>query len=401
MRIALVADTFPPLRTSGAVQLRDLAREFVHQGHEITVILPSPGLGRPWLLAESDGVEVLRLNSPVTKDISYLKRAIAETLMPYAMLTNLWRSPLARKRWEGVVWYSPSIFIAPVARVIKRQSDCRGYLILRDIFPQWAVDMALMGRSLPYHFFKYVESCQYAIADTIGIQAPGNAAYFRNRQDGSGQRLEVLQNWLANTPDTGCSLRVANTSLAGRKIFVYTGNMGPAQGMDVLLELAERLRGRKDLGFLFVGRGSETGRLRRWVQQRQLDNVLFHDEIPPEEIPGLYAQCHVGLISLDPRHRTHNVPGKFLTYLQGGLPVLASINPGNDLAELIETENVGQVCTDSCVETLLARADGVLNRDVGDAGVSARCRALYRRLFTPEIAVAQIVDSLAGSTSSD
>jgi len=64
--------------------------------------------------------------------------------------------------------------------------------------------------------------------------------------------------------------------------------------------------------------------------------VLFYDEIDPDEIPGLYAQCHVGIVALDPRHKTHNIPGKFLSYMQSGLPVLASINPGNDLVELIQ-----------------------------------------------------------------
>jgi hypothetical protein len=53
-------------------------------------------------------------------------------------------------------------------------------------------------------------------------------------------------------------------------------------------------------------------------------------------------------LALDPRHTTHNIPGKFLSYMQAGLPVLASINPGNDLAELIQREDVGRVCTDRC-----------------------------------------------------
>lgn len=60
------------------------------------------------------------------------------------------------------------------------------------------------------------------------------------------------------------------------------------------------------------------------------------------EIPGLYAQCHVGIVALDPRHKTHNLPGKFLSYMQAGLPVLASINPGNDLAELIQKKGLGE-----------------------------------------------------------
>ncbi|WP_211160137.1 hypothetical protein [Aromatoleum aromaticum] len=57
----------------------------------------------------------------------------------------------------------------------------------------------------------------------------------------------------------------------------------------------------------------------------------------------MYAQCHVGVVALDRRHKTHNIPGKFLTYMQSGLPVLANINPGNDLVDLIDSEQVGRI----------------------------------------------------------
>ncbi|AGX86599.1 colanic acid biosynthesis glycosyl transferase [Candidatus Symbiobacter mobilis] len=91
MRIALIADTFPPLRTSGAVQLRDLSREFVRQGHALTVLLPTPGLETLWRIDDYEGAEVLRLRA----------------------------SPLSAQRWDGVVWYSPSIFHGPLAGALK------------------------------------------------------------------------------------------------------------------------------------------------------------------------------------------------------------------------------------------------------------------------------------------
>jgi len=392
MRIALIADTFPPLRTSGAVQLRDLSREFVRQGHALTVMLPTAGLSTPWLLEDFDGVQVLRLRAPKTKDINYVSRTINEFLMPFAMLRNLRKSPLAQERWDGVVWYAPSIFLGPIANALKKASDCKGYLIIRDIFPEWAVDMGLMSRGLPYKFFRAVANYQYSVADVIGIQTQGNQAYFADRP---GCKIEVLQNWLADAPNVGCSVKVAGGKLAGRTIFVYAGNMGVAQGMGVLLDLAASLRSRTDIGFLFVGRGSDAQQLRLDATQRGLDNVAFHDEIDPTEIPGLYAQCHVGVVALDPRHKTHNIPGKFLSYMQAGLPVLASINPGNDLEGMIVREGVGRICTDQSVNTLLGLAEALLQDIAGDANLGDRCKALSAKLFSPEAAVKQIVAALA------
>jgi glycosyltransferase involved in cell wall biosynthesis len=395
MRIALIADVFPPLRSSGAIQLRDLSHELVRQGHHLTVMIPASDISQPWLLEKLGGVEVLRLKAPRTKDMGYARRTIGEFLMPFAMRRNLRKSPLADVRWGGVIWYAPTIFLGPIVNALKKASGCPSYLIIRDIFPEWAVDMGLLGRGLPYRFLKAVEAYQYSVADVIGVQTPANLPYFNRAGLKPDQRVEVLQNWLAHAPDTGCSISVANSALAGRTIFVYAGNMGVAQGMGILIDLAERLRGRNDIGFLFVGRGSDAQFLRDEAIRRELGNVVFYDEIEPEEIPGLYAQCHAGIVALDPRHKTHNIPGKFLTYMQAGLPVLASINPGNDLIQIIEGERVGRACTDQSVQSLERFVGGLVDDIKADTEMSARCKALSARLFAPEAVVRQITAALA------
>ena len=398
MRIALIADVFPPLRSSGAVQLRDLSLEFAAQGHEPTVFVASPELNEPAQIEMWQGVRIVRLKTPRTKDMGYARRTLGEFLMPYAMLRNLKVCGLDTERWDGVVWYSPTIFLGPMAAALKRRSGCRGYLIVRDIFPEWAVDMGLMGRGLPYQFFKFIEQGQYATADVIGAQTPANMPYFRAwEQSNAGRRVDLLHNWHSPARDVGCSIRIDQTALAGRKIFVYAGNMGIAQGMGVLLELAARMRVRQDVGFVFVGRGSDAQRLRTQATELGLDNVLFFDEIDPTEIPGLYAQCSVGLVALDPRHKTHNIPGKFLTYMQSGLPVLASINSGNDLVQLIEGERVGRACTIPSVDLLQELAQDLLAQIDSDSGISARCKNISDTMFSSSSAVRQIVNNLSGN----
>ncbi|RVC83927.1 glycosyltransferase WbuB [Mesorhizobium sp. M4A.F.Ca.ET.022.05.2.1] len=395
MRIALIADTFPPLRTSGAVQLRDLSREFARQGHQLTVMLPAAELDRPWAIEDSDGVTVLRLRAPPTKEIGYVRRTWNEFVMPFAMLRNLRKSPLAGQRWDGIVWYAPSIFHGPMVNALKRESGCKGYLIIRDIFPEWAVDMGLMGRGLPYRFFDAIARYQYSIADVIGVQTPGNLAYFNRWRRRSGRVLEVLQNWLDKPSNVRCSIRVSETPLAGRKLFVYAGNMGVAQSVGIVLDLAQRMASRTDVGFLLVGRGSEARRLREKAQALGLTNVVFFDEIDPDEIPDLYAQCRIGIVSLDLRHRSHNIPGKFLTYMQSGLPALVRLNPGNDLAELIRSERVGEECQSDQLDELVAKAERLLVQVEADAELPGRCRRLFDQRFSTEQAAAQIADALS------
>ena len=370
--------------------MRDLALELHRQGHAPVVILPSTELEGQSRIDVVEGVEVLRVAGPRTKDIGYLRRTLSEMALPFLMLRGLDASAHRHTRWDLIAWYSPTIFFGPLVWILKRRSACRGYLILRDIFPEWALDLGLMGKGLPYAFFKGVASLQYRVADAIGVQTPSNLAYLKTWHAPPRRRLEVLQNWLAPAPDVGSSIRVAQTALAGRKVFVYIGNMGVAQGMDIFIDLAASLESRRDVGFLFVGRGSEVARLTGRVRLRGLTNTLLFSEVDSCEMPGLLAQCHIGLLALDPRHKTHNIPGKFLTYLLAGLPVLARVNEGTDIADLIAREDVGRVYVGESVEALKDLAVELADNPTAHAGMSSRGREMALRMFSPQTAARQI-----------
>jgi len=395
MRIALIADAFPPLRSSGAVQLRDLSREFVSQGHQLTVILPSQKINQSWRISEIEGYQVLYLRAPKLKDINYFRRTLGEMLMPFLMRRSLLKSPLANEIWDGIIWYSPSIFHGPLVNSLKKVSKCRSYLILRDIFPEWALDTGLMRKSIPYYFFSAIAKYQYSVADVIGVQTQGNLMYFSHLPNKSIRRVEVLQNWLGKASNKKCSIQLKNTHLAGRKVFIYAGNMGVAQGMDILLDLTEQLKNRDDVGFLFVGRGIFTKKLKDEIKSRKLENILFFDEIHPDEIPELYAQCSIGLVSLDVRHRSHNIPGKFLTYLQSGLPVLANVNRGNDIVKIIRSKKVGKVSETNEIQDLLNIAEELLIEIDEDTEIATRSCQLFEQFYSAKRAVQQVISSLS------
>lgn len=394
MKIALVCIHYPPLRSSCAIQMRDLAQELLLQGHEPIVIVPTEGLHRAWRSEELDGVQVFRLAAFKTMDIAYFRRAINEMLLPFSMLYGLWQSNFPITELDAVVWYSPTIFFGPLVWTLKRSSKCSAYLILRDIFPEWALDLGLLKKGPAYYLFRLVAKYQYSVADIIGVQTPSNLGYLLNWAKKPNRRLEVLKNWLLPAPKQGTSISVAKTHLDGRKIFVYIGNMGVAQGMDILLELAESLKHRQDIGFLFVGRGTEVERLQTVADNGGLDNILFHDEIDSKEIPSLLAMCHVGLIALDPRHKSHNIPGKFLSYMQAGLPVLARINAGTDLAALIEEEGVGRVYIGNVISEFQFFADELVKNEIELKLMSERGRALSDSMFSSNSAVRQIVSQI-------
>jgi len=394
MRIALIADTYPPLKTSGSVQLRDLSREFARQGYDLSIFISSPDLKKSFEIESFDGLQVVRLRTLKTKDVGHVRRTVAEFLTPFFMMWNLKKSPLRNNMWDGIVWYSPSIFLGPIVRSLKKKSKCKSYLIVRDIFPEWALDMGLIKKGPTYYFLKLNAHYQNSVANVIGIQSQGNKVYFESWNKKPQRKLEVLHNWLSLSGGVGCSISIRKSHLANKKIFVYAGNMGIAQGIHSILNLIILMRARKDIGFIFVGRGSELAKFKENVSSLGLDNVAIYDEIHPDEIPELYAQCHVGIISLDERHKTHNIPGKFLSYLSANMPVLAIVNEGNDLVKLIEENQVGRTCIRHDQHSLKIAAESILNELLPDIRLKNRCESLFNGLYSTERAVKQIVAAI-------
>ena len=394
MKIAIITDSFSPLTNSGAIQVMDLALELIRKGHQVTVITPSSEIVVSFSIERKENIQIIRLKSPKMRDVNYIRRVVAEFLMPFAMIFNLKLSSILDSQFDGVVTYAPSIFLGPIAKRIKNKSECKHYLIIRDIFPQWAVDLGLIRHNrIPYYFFKYIERNLYSTADIIGIQSLANMPYFEKEVSGN-VTIEVLNNWWAESKPEPCSLIVKETILKGRKIFVYAGNMGDAQGLSVFIDLAASLQKDKSIGFLFVGRGSSVGSLKDDVRSRNLDNILFYNEIDPQEIQALYRQCDVGVVSLDSRHTTHNIPGKFLSYMQSGLPVLAAINSGNDLEYLIEKNKVGCVTTIHSVDLLRSLVREIIENLLTDVGTKERCLKLYKDMFLPNKVAEQIITKL-------
>lgn len=368
--------------------------ELASQGHSPTVIVPESGLRTQWELDAEGGVTILRVRAARTKDVSNTRRALAEFLLPYFLTRGVRRSPIAAARWDGIVWYSPSIFLAPFVNRLKHASECKSYLILRDLFPDWAADTGVMRRGLAYWLLKLVQRYQFSVADIIGVQTAGNLPHLRPWANRPKKRIEVLHNWLGEP----FLLSAPNGGLKGRSgqrtVFVYAGNMGVAQDMDAILQLAARMQARADVAFVFVGRGTALPSLRRQANALRLPNVEFVDEVDPSLIPALLSQCDIGIVALDPRHTTHNIPGKFLTYMQAGLPVLARINPGNDLESLIKAEGVGRAYTGRSIQEFEAVATDLLNSRPEFPAIRSRARALWSRLFSVDAATKQVVEGL-------
>ncbi len=195
MRILLIVDDFLPHSIKiAAKMMHEMALELNNQGHFATVLTPAPGQKDSLQIKEVEGVNTLFFKSGEIKNIGKIKRAINETRLSH-MAWRATKTYFKEHKFDGIVYYSPSIFFGLLVSRLKRLWHCKSYLILRDIFPQWAVDNGLMSQKSPvYSYFKFFERINYKAADTIGVMSPSNLEFFK-KQKINVNKFEVLYNW--------------------------------------------------------------------------------------------------------------------------------------------------------------------------------------------------------------
>lgn len=383
-RIVLITDSFLPKLNSASIQVNDLSLE-LSKKYEVTVITPCNELKQSWsLLKNKENLYVLKLKIYRINSRSLLARMINEFFMPFFMIFNLRKSQHALTKWDFLIWYSPSVFLSFFVKKIKQNSKCKCYLILRDLFPQWTVDLGLLRKkSFSYWFLNRFTILQNNIADIIGIQSIGNFPFMLEYGKLVSSKVEVLNNWLSDSKQTINRKNIlSNPNFINKKIFIYSGNMGLAQNIDTLVELAKKFKDNQLIRFVFVGNGTEYERIKSVSIANRLDNIFFASSVEPDELKSIYKNCHVGLISLDLRHKTHNIPGKFISYIQNGLPVLAIVNKNNDLTNIIIKNDIGIVCESNNPNELFISATNILKKIKKDENITKRCIALYKLEFT-------------------
>ena len=393
MNILIVTDSFPPKSNSAAKQLNDLAAELVRQGHTVYVVTAASNSSLSHPVTEE--IAILAIHPIFLNFDGRIIRAIREAWLPFQLISGFRRSSFATISYDLVVWYSPTIFLGPFISYLKRSQKSCFYLILRDIFPDWAFDLGLIKNKFMYHFLKRIANYQYLLADVIGVQTRGNLPYLAHLPNkGWRGRLEVLPNWL-NPPRPTEFLGVSDLDkLKGRRLFIYAGNLGVAQSIDKLVDHVGQMNHRSDIGFIIVGQGDLRCKIKQRIERRKLENILLLSEVEEGVLDSIFEKCCGGIVMLSDKHRTHNIPGKFIRYIHFGLPVIALVNNGNDIIDVISSNNIGVVCAPALRGDFMRSVDRLLAMVTNDPEIGTRCKRVACELYSTEKVAEQILSAV-------
>lgn len=323
--------------------MQDLALEFKANGHEVSILTPNPFQKERLSVQDISGIETIFFRSGEIKNIGKIRRAINESMISHWAWVAT-RSLFREKKYDGIVYYSPTIFWGVLVGKLRRLWKCNTYLVLRDVFPQWTADSGLMNRKSPvFWYFKFFEWLNFRQATRIGVMSPSNLTFFKRTRKNI-TNFEVLYNWAIHPiPEPSTVNYRSKLGLENKVVLFFGGNIGHAQHMQYLINLARRFREHSAVHFLFVGKGDECRLVQSEKELHHLDNLTLLPPVDQKSYFNMMSEFDIGLFSLHPQHKTHNFPGKIMGYMAYGIPVLGCVNRGNDLKEIVNNASAGYV----------------------------------------------------------
>ncbi len=405
---------------------QDLMRKFRDDGHTVYIVTPSERrLGEATKLVELDdndnlnvdldlnlndkgGVHILRVKTLNLQKTNAIEKGVGQVLVE-SQFTSAIKKYLSDVKFDLVLYSTPPITFPKVIAYLKRQNpQAMTYLLLKDIFPQNAIDLGMMSTSgvkgVLYRFFRRKEKKLYALSDYIGCMSPANVEYvIKHNPEVDPAKVEVAPNSVdlnvnLNLNDnendnfaTDGKPSTVNRKLirekynlpTDRPIFIYGGNLGKPQGIPFLMECLEANTKRTGCHFVVIGTGTELPRLKAWYDNLNANlnlnendnenskpstvngklNITVMEGLPKADYDELVRACDVGLIFLDHRFTIPNFPSRLLSYLENKMPVLCATDPNCDMGPIAEANGFGYWCESNSVEAFTAILDKMIHSD--------------------------------------
>ncbi len=346
MRVLYIATSFPE-PAKGSTIYTDLAEALRKSGHDITVAVSEQIRNKKRTVMNTErGFDVLRIVTGNYYDVGLIEKGITTLKIPILMRQGI-KKFLRNKKFDVILFEAPPVTNADLVGWAKKYFNCSAYLMLKDIFPQNTVDLGIIKRkSLLFRYFKAKEKKLYQTANYIGCMSPANMQYVLNNNPWlDSDKVELFPNTKKITNDiepNEFQMRERYGIPKEACVFLFGGNMGRPQCIDLLCNAVKKCKDEVRIYFLFIGRGTDRYKLEQTIVKNDIKNALVIENLPRDEYEQIIKECDVGLIVLDPRFTIPNYPSRILSYMEYAKPVLAATDNVTDIKELIEDAQFGE-----------------------------------------------------------
>ena len=328
----------------------DLMRCFSQNGHRIYIVSPlEKKYNESPEVQEENRLSLLKCETGNLFNVGMFEKGISQLLLPFKYEKGIEKF-FHGVKFDLILYSTPPISIAGLVKRLKRKHKAATYLMLKDIFPQNAVDIGLIGDFTAKLLFKGKEKLLYRISDYIGCMSPANVEYLlRHNSELSSTKVEVCPNSINVEQIEGIKpdikkIREKYKIPKDKLIFIYGGNLGLPQGIPFFLSCINRMKKEKEIHFVICGGGTEYGKLEKYITENESDNLTLLKTLSRTEYEELTSACDAGIILLDRRFTIPNFPSRLLSYMKASLPVLVCTDESSDMGEISEKNGFGKFC---------------------------------------------------------
>lgn len=380
----------------------DLLREFVKHGHEVYVVSSSEKRrGKQTELVDEGHAHLLKVQIGNITKTNLFEKGIS-TIMISIHYKHAIKRYLSNKKIDLIMYSTPPITLDGVVKYAKNYYGAPTYLLLKDIFPQNAVDLEMFSKKglkgIIYQYFRNKEKNLYDLSDYIGCMSYANVKYIlKNNTNIKNDRVEVCPNSIEPVDmridsDVKSNIRNKYGIPNDKKVLVYGGNLGRPQGLGFLMDCIRSQVENENIYFLIVGDGTEYKQLEDFVTNEKTGNVKLMKRLPKDDYDKMIAACDVGLIFLDHRFTIPNFPSRILAYMQAALPVLAATDTSTDIGKVITDGEFGFWCESNDISGFAEIIKKIDTSDLLKLGENGR--KYLEKCYTAENAYAIIAKRL-------
>lgn len=380
MKILFLSHYFPPEVNAPATRTYEHCKQWVKDGHDVTVIscVPHHPMGKAYPgyrnnffhVEYKDGIKAIKVWTYITANEGFIKRTFNYV---FYMVMAIVVAPFIGKA-DVVISTSPQFFNGLAGYAVSRLKRCPWVLEIRDLWPESILAVGAIKNKQAIALLEWLEWFAYRKADHI---VPVTHAFQKHIEacGGESDKITVIRNGVDLTffTEQPVDERFAEQlGVTGKFVAAYVGTHGMAHGLDVILEAADILKHRDDIMFLTAGDGAERARLQTELERRNLQNVKMLGQLPKERMPGLWSITSVSLVLLKKLDLFLTViPSKIFETMAMKKPIILGVRgESQDIVQsagsgiCIEPENAEQLAA-----AVVRLADSQAEcRDLGSAG---------------------------------
>jgi glycosyltransferase involved in cell wall biosynthesis len=379
----------------------DLLRTFAKNGHDIYIVAPTERRNKEQTqFIRTDNASIINVRTLNIQKTNIIEKGIGSLLLEYQYLSAI-KKYFSHIKFDLIIYSTPPITFSKVISYIKKKDNAFAYLLLKDIFPQNAVDIGFLKKSsFIYKFFRHKEKNLYNLSDKIGCMSPANVKYIidHNRYLPEN-KVEVCPNSIDPLPILNDELQKTcikdKYAIPNDKIvFIYGGNLGKPQGIDFLTQVLDTNKTNPHYYFLIIGDGTEYLKLEAWFKKNKPFNAQLRQLLPKEDYDKLLSACDVGMLFLDARFTIPNFPSRILSYMENEMPIIAATDTNTDIGEVMENGKFGLWAKSGDIEAFNKNLEQFRNTELlKKMGENARLYLMEK--YTAKVSYQKIIDNLA------